>query len=335
MFFSSGGFGESPFSRNDGNSSTRSSSISKESSSYSYLNSNDNIENRWNNNILTTPSRNSSFMTSNGILSSNSRNENNRIKRMCLPVTISMIKRNLDTNQTAFTIFGTRISSVTLVGWIAHKEILASRMIFRVSDGTGGIDARYDVDSELMGDEVTTYLEELREGTLVRLVGQVVPGKGDISSYLSCYTIMKIDYAEYAYYHPIEVNYIIGQLGELNDIYPDVNNEDFSGIVNSKVDSDGVSLTDSKSGIDFKLLGNIDVPDDITDIIQKNVYRALAYELNNIKDEKKRSYGVNKNTLIESLKQHYEPSVVSSALFELESKYAVIYEAIDDHYCVL
>ncbi|KAH8739071.1 hypothetical protein FG386_000938 [Cryptosporidium ryanae] len=338
MFFSSGGFGESPFSRNDGNSSTRSSSISKETSnSYSYLNSNENTENRWSNNVL-TPSRNSSLTTNNGVLSSNSRNDSNKIKRMCLPVTISMIKRNLDASQTAFTIFGMRISSVTLVGWIMQKEILASRMIFRVSDGTGGIDARYDIDSEVMGDEVTDYLGELREGTLVRLVGQVVPGKGDILPYLSCYTIMKIEHSEYAYYHPIEVNYVLGQLGELNDVYSDDSNnnkEDYFGISNLKVKGEDSSLTKGRSGIDFELLRDIDVPDDITDTIQKNVYKTLAYELNNIKDERKKSYGVNKETLIGLLKPHYQPNIVNSALLELESKYAVIYESINDHYCVL
>ncbi|KAJ1608562.1 hypothetical protein OIY81_2449 [Cryptosporidium canis] len=341
MFFSSGSFGESPFSsRNEYSSSRASTSVSKSESSgtYSYLNGNDGIENRWNNNTLVTPSRRVSVGNTSGI-NSNSRGENsNRMQRMCLPVNIAMILRSLESNPTAFKIFERRISSVTLIGWITHREILASRMIFRVSDGTGGIDARFDIDSETFGEEINSYLDDLREGTIVRLVGQVVPGKADISSYISCYTIMKVtEMKEYAYYHQIEVAYVANQFQQEMSEEEESNSKEVSEYLSPYNISDRISHGGKQENDDFDLhlIESIKVPDDIIDHIHKTVYKTLSYEISCLKSEEKKSIGVNKDHIIKLLKPYHEPGTVLSAISDLESKYAVIYETMDGHYCVL
>lgn len=338
MFFSSGSFGESPFSsRNDSSSSTRSNSISKNESSnvFNYFNNNENIENRWNNNLI-TPSRKIST-TNNTINNSMNRNENiNRIQRMCLPVNISMIIKSLESNPSVFKIFERRVSSVTLVGWITHKELLASRMIFRISDGTGGIDARFDIDSETLGDEINNYLNDIREGTIVRLVGQVVPGKAEISTYISCYTIIKVtEMSEYAYFHPIEVSYIANQFEQ--EIYhqDELNTKEENNLYSSPLnDLKNINRTENDH-FNLDLIKDINVPDDIIDNIHQIVYKTLSYEINNLKSEKNKSLGINKDHIIKTLKPYYEPNTILSAIYDLESKYAVIYEAMDNHYCVL
>ncbi|KAF7456480.1 OB-fold nucleic acid binding domain-containing protein [Cryptosporidium felis] len=342
MFFSSGSFGESPFSsKNECNSSTRSSSISKTEAigGFNYMNGSEGSENRWNNNIgnFITPRRNS--VLNNSTTNSNGRNENpNRIQRMCLPLNISMIFKSLESNPATFMIFGIRVSSVTLVGWITHREVFASRMIFRLSDGTGGIDARFDFDSEFLGEEASSYLVELREGTLVRLVGQVIPGKGDITTYISCYTAIKVtDFSEYAYYHPIEVAYVSTQLeGEIREDESSnkENNPYLSpySITSSRAEA---NKSESSDFLNIGLLQDIEVPNDVTDKIQQIVYKTLSYEMRNLKSEQEKSFGVNKDRIIKLLKPYYEPSSILSAISELESKYAVIYEALDNHYCTL
>lgn len=343
MFFSSGSFGESPFSsRNESNSSTRGgNNISKSestSSSFNYFNSNDGAENRWSNNSLVTPSRRVS-VTNNASANSNGRNENlNRIQRMCLPVNISMIIKSLESSPSVFRIFGKRASSVTLVGWITHREVLASRMIFRVSDGTGGIDARFDIDSETLGDEVSGYLDDLREGVIVRLVGQVVPGKGEISTYISCYTVMKVtDMSEYAYYHSIELAFVISMLQQ-DEMEEELGNKEETTVYLSPYSISGksgdVNNKSERNDFNLELIKDIEVPDDITDNVHKMVYRTLSYEIGNLKSEK-RSFGINKDHIIKILKPYHEPSTVLSAISDLESKHAVIYESMDNHYCIL
>ncbi|CUV06011.1 unnamed protein product [Cryptosporidium hominis] len=345
MFFSSGSFGESPFSsRNECNSSTRSSSISKSESNntFNYFNNtnSDGIENRWNNNnSLVTPSRRVSITTNNTTMNSNNRNENmNRIQRMCLPVNISMILKSLESSPSVFKMFERRISSVTLVGWITHREILASRMIFRVSDGTGGIDARFDIDSETLGDEINNYLDDLREGTIVRLVGQVVPGKGDISTYISCYTVLKIEeMGEYAYYHSIEVAYVTNQF-EQEIMENELNiKEENNTYLSPYTISTNNSNTNESMNEDFNLdlIKDINVPDDITNKTHQIVYKTLSYEIMNLKSEEKKSLGINKDHIIKILRPYYEPSTILSTISDLESKYAVIYETMDNHYCIL
>ncbi|KAH8583904.1 OB-fold nucleic acid binding domain-containing [Cryptosporidium sp. chipmunk genotype I] len=344
MFFSSGSFGESPFSsRNECNSSTRSSSISKSESSnvFNYFNNtnNDGVENRWNNNnSLVTPSRRVSVATNNTTTNSNNRNENmNRIQRMCLPVNISMIIKSLELSPSVFKMFERRISSVTMVGWITHKEVLASRMIFRISDGTGGIDARFDIDSETLGDEINSYLDDLREGTIVRLVGQVVPGKGDISTYISCYTVIKIkEMSEYAYYHSIEVAYVANQI-EQEMLDDDLNTKEEDSVHLSPYTISTNNNTNKLTNDDFNLdlIQDIGVPEDVTDKIHQIVYKTLAYEIKSLKSEEKKSLGINKDHIIKVLRPYYEPSTILSAISDLESKYAVIYEAMDNHYCIL
>ncbi|OII71237.1 uncharacterized protein cubi_01712 [Cryptosporidium ubiquitum] len=344
MFFSSGSFGESPFSsRNDCNSSTRSSSISKSESSnvFNYFNNNEGIENRWNNNNnnnLVTPSRKVSI-ANNTTVNSIGRNENmNRIQRMCLPINISMIIKSLELNPSVFKVFGRRVSSVTLVGWITHKEVLASRMIFRISDGTGGIDARFDIDSETLGDEINSYLNDLREGTIVRLVGQVVPGKAEISTYISCYTVIKVtEMSEYAYFHSIEVSYVTNYFGQEID-QDEFNTKEESNFYSSPYNILTGNNHTNKSENDYfnlDLIKDINVPDDIVDNIHQIVYKTLTYEINNLESEEKKSLGINKDHIIKILKQYYEPNTILSAISDLESKYAVIYEAMDNHYCVL
>ncbi|KAL7066205.1 OB-fold nucleic acid binding domain-containing protein [Cryptosporidium serpentis] len=346
MFFNNGDFGESPFSSRFGSTPTKNNTNNSSNYNSSNNRNNDNGLNNFNysqndvidnhRNILNiTPSRisnsNSYYNTLNNSSNRNNSNDNtnpNRLQRMCVPSTIKIILESLEKSPNSFILYGIRVSSVTIVGWIIHKQMYNSRMIFRIADGTGGIDARIDIDTETTGEELINYLDTLKEGMIIRIVGQVIPGKGDTSSYISCYTAIKIENpSEYAYFHPIEVSFVANELCSESNI--GYNNDSYF------LNTPNIDFRENTPNILNLDNNDIIIPSDITDKIQQQVYKVVAYSIKQMKSEEEKATGIHRDIIIKQLRSQYEPTKVITAINDLESKSAVIYESVDGHYCIL